>query len=157
MQPSARPYPDVSRLHSDTPAGRRLRILTVEDDEGDAYLICNALADNPAVGAVVHARDGIEALSMIERREVEPDLAFIDLRMPRMDGFDLLVALANGRERGFPMVALTSSAAPGDAVRSRLRGVARVVIKPASVPELYAALKAAIDAIRPRPGAAQAN
>ena len=43
-----------------------LCILAVEDDEADAYLICRALADNPVVGEVVHARDGVEALALVE-------------------------------------------------------------------------------------------
>src|SRR6202453_1206525 len=126
-----------------------LSILCVEDNDADAYLICRALADNPAVGEVVHARDGVEALAMIESGQVAPALAFIDLRMPRMDGFDLLVAVATRPRLGFPMVVLTSSGSHDDAIRSRLRGATRVIAKPAAVTELYAVLKAAIDAICP--------
>jgi CheY-like chemotaxis protein len=126
-----------------------LCILTVEDNEADAYLICRALADNPAVGKVVRASDGAEALALVESGEVTPDLAFIDLRMPRMDGFDLLVAVATRPRLGFPMVVLTSSGSPDDAIRSRLRGATRVIAKPAAVTELYAVLKAAIEAICP--------
>ena len=123
-----------------------LCVLLVEDDEADAYLIGRALADNQVVTQVVHARDGGQALDMIERGEVSPDLALIDLHMPRMDGFDLLVALATRPELTFPRVVLTSSSAPTDAVRSRLRYAARVVIKPDTVAELYAVLKTAIEA-----------
>jgi CheY-like chemotaxis protein len=126
-----------------------LCILAVEDDDADAYLICRALGDNPAVGKVVHARDGVAALAMVESGEVAPDIAFIDLRMPRMDGFDLLVAVATQPRLGFPMVVLTSSGSPDDAIRSRLRGATRVIAKPATVAELYAVLKAAIEAICP--------
>jgi len=102
-------------------ASRGLCILAVEDDEADAYLIRRALADNPMVGKVVHACDGLEALAMVNNGLVKPDLAFIDLRMPRLDGFELLVAFADRPREGFPMVVLTSSASPGDAIRSRLR------------------------------------
>jgi CheY-like chemotaxis protein len=130
----------------------RLCILVVEDDEADAYLISRALSDNPAVGRVVHAHDGVEALAMVERGAVIPDLAFVDLRMPRMDGFDLLVAFASRAKMNFPMVVLTSSAAPKDAVRGRLRGAIRVVTKPDTVTELYFVLKATVEALC-RPGA----
>jgi CheY-like chemotaxis protein len=126
-----------------------LCILAVEDDEADAYLICRALADNPVVGEVVHARDGIEALALVESGALTPDLAFVDLRMPRMNGLDLLVAVATRPRLGFPMVVLTSSASPDDAIRSRLRGATRVITKPVVVTELYAVLKAAIEAICP--------
>jgi CheY-like chemotaxis protein len=130
--------------------------LVVEDDEADAYLIVRALSDNPAVGKVIHARDGVEALAMAESGEVTPDLAFIDLHMPRMDGFDLLLAFSANSKLGFPMVVLTSSTAPNDAVRSRLRNAVRVVTKPETVVELYSVLMAAIEALCP-PGKRKAN
>jgi CheY-like chemotaxis protein len=126
------------------PAG--LCVLVVEDDEADTYLISRALTDNPAIGAVVNARDGVEALAMIERGEVTPDLALIDLQMPRMDGFRLLLALADRPVR-FPMVVLTSSASPSDVIRSRLRNAIRVVTKPDSVAEMYAVLKTTIEGV----------
>jgi CheY-like chemotaxis protein len=140
---------EVSRPTNAPTALSGLCILAVEDNDADAYLICRALGDNPAVGKVVHARDGVEALALIESGEVAPDLAFIDLRMPRMDGFDLLVAVATRPRLGFPMVVLTSSGSPDDVIRSRLRGATRVIAKPAAVTELYAVLKAAIEAICP--------
>lgn len=141
--------PDASGPIRTSATASGLCILAVEDDDADAYLICRALGDNPTVGKVVHARDGVEALALIESGEVTPDLAFIDLRMPRMDGFDLLVAVATRPRLGFPMVVLTSSGSPDDAIRSRLRGATRVIAKPAAVTELYAVLKAAIEAICP--------
>jgi CheY-like chemotaxis protein len=125
----------------------RLCILVVEDDEADAYLISRALSDNPAVGRVVHAHDGIEALAMVERGEVIPDLAFVDLRMPRMDGLGLLVAFASRTKGHFPAVVLTSSAAPKDAVRGRLRGAIRVVTKPDTVTELCFVLNAIVEGL----------
>jgi len=129
------------------PAG--LCVLIAEDDEADAYLIARALSDNPGVGTVVRARDGIEALTMVERGDVSPDLAFIDLHMPLMNGFDLLVALAGCPMPTFPMVVLTSSAARNDAIKCRLRSATRVVTKPDTVAELFAVLAAAIDAVCP--------
>src|SRR5258708_5264340 len=92
---------------SDQPPG--LCILVVEDDEADAYLIARALASQPMVGTVVRALDGVEALEMVERGKVAPDLAFIDLHMPRKNGFSLLVALGDRSEPRFPAVVLTSS------------------------------------------------
>jgi CheY-like chemotaxis protein len=129
-----------------------LCVLIVEDDEADAYLIGRTLSDYPAIGKVVRARDGAEALTMVECGDVAPDLAFVDLQMPRMNGFDLLVALRGSAKAQFPMVVLTSSAARNDAVKSRLRSATRVVIKPDTVAELYAVLANAIEATCP-PGA----
>jgi CheY-like chemotaxis protein len=133
-----------------------LCVLVVEDDEADAYLISRALSRHPSVGTVVRAPDGVEALRMVEQGEVAPDLAFIDLHMPRKNGFNLLAAFG-GAELSFPMVVLTSSTAPTDAVRSRLRGAMRVVTKPETVDGMEEALAYAIAAVLPigsRPAAA---
>jgi two-component system response regulator len=124
-----------------------LCVLVVEDDDADVYLIHRALADNPAIGAIVLARDGVEALALIDRGVVAPDLALIDLHMPRMDGFGLLFAFAGRPEPRFPMVVLTSSSSPSDAVRSRLRRAIRVVTKPDTITEMYAVLKATIEGV----------
>ncbi len=130
----------------------RLRLLVVEDDEADAYLIHRALLGHPAVGEVTRARDGAEALRMIELGVVEPDLAFIDLHMPRKNGFSLLIALACRPPPAFPMVVLTSSAVTSDAVRGRLRGAARVITKRDTVEELRTVLASVIDETYPRAG-----
>ena len=121
-----------------------LSLLLVEDDEADAYLIKRALGDHPAVGRVTHARDGVEALNMVECGEVEPDLALIDLHMPRMDGFSLLVALPISSSTPFPMVVLTSSSSPSDAVRGRLRNAVRIITKPDSAEAMRALFRAVI-------------
>jgi CheY-like chemotaxis protein len=134
-----------------------LCVLVVEDDDADTYLINRALEDNPAVGTMFHASDGAEALAMVERGEVAPDPALIDLQMPRMDGFGLLSALSGRAAPAFPMVVLTSSSSPTDAIRSRLRSAVRVVTKPDTVAEMYAVLKMTIEAVCRRPGVSIAN
>jgi signal transduction histidine kinase len=123
-----------------------LCVLVVEDSEADAYLIHRALFNHPSVGKVVHAHDGLEAKEMIERGEVRPDLAFIDLQMPRLNGFELLIALASGERCDFPMVVLTSSSLEADRLRSRIRGAVRVITKPNSVEQLGEMLTVSVDA-----------
>jgi CheY-like chemotaxis protein len=137
--------------------GPGLRVLVVEDDDADRYVIARALEDNPSIGTISYARDGIEALAMVERGEVEPDLALIDLHMPRMNGFGLLFALAGRAGPEFPMVVLTSSSSPSDAIRSRLRSAIRVVTKPDTATEMYAVLKTTIEAVCRGPGARATN
>jgi len=121
-----------------------LCVLVVEDDDADAYLIECALAANPNVGDIVRATDGIEALRLVDTGGVRPDVALIDLHMPRKNGFQLLADFAACAGPYFPMVVLTSSTAPTDAMRSRLRGAARVLTKPESTQDLEAVLAAAI-------------
>ena len=119
-------------------------VLVVEDDDADAYLIERALAANPDVRRVVRATDGVEALHLVDIGAVDPDVALVDLHMPRKSGFQLLVEFAERRDPCFPMVVLTSSTAPTDAMRSRLRGATRVLTKPDTVEGLEAVLSAAI-------------
>jgi CheY-like chemotaxis protein len=125
----------------------KLNLLVVEDDEADAYLIGRALSDNPVVGSVAQARNGLEALEMVERGGFVPEIAFIDLRMPLMSGFDLMLAFTHLPQANFPMVVLTSSSAPKDAIRSRLRNAVRVIVKPDTVAEMYAVLQSAIETV----------
>ncbi|MEJ0058742.1 MAG: response regulator [Terricaulis sp.] len=122
-----------------------LQILVVEDDEADAYLIERALSNHPRVGSVLRASDGIEALELLEEG-VAPDLVIIDLHMPRKDGFSLLVELGCAGS-AFPMVVLTSSTAPSDAIRSKLRGADTVLTKPDSIEDLRKLLTIAVAAI----------
>jgi len=121
--------------------GPGLCVLVVEDNAADAYLICRALRDQKLVTQVVHAFDGVEALRMVEDGEVTPNLALIDLHMPRSGGLSLMTALTEGSAPAFPMVVLTSSTAPVDVMRSRLRGAVRVISKP----ESYFSLQTRLD------------
>ncbi len=125
-----------------------LCILLVEDDDGDAYLIERALTALPNIGGIIRACDGVEALTLIECGTVAPDVALIDLHMPRRNGFQLLADFAALDQASFPMVVLTSSTAPRDAARSRFRGATRVLTKPDSVEALEGLLAMAIESAR---------
>ena len=117
-----------------------LQVLLVEDDEADAYLICRALAANPNVSDIVLAENGEEALELLDKRRVIPDLALIDLRMPRKDGIALLKDIAGRTKMLFPCAVLTSSKSGRDAVRARHRGAVAFVTKPKAETELKTAL-----------------
>jgi CheY-like chemotaxis protein len=134
----------------DTPAPffpQGLHVLLVEDDAADAYLIYRTLVENPRVGEIVHARDGVEALQLLDSGAVDPDLAIIDLNMPRKNGFSLLVELASRERPHFATVVLTSSKSNSDAVRSKLRGANRFLTKPDTIEELDLALSNVIAAL----------
>lgn len=125
----------------------RLRILVVDDDEADIYLIRRALANNPRVGEVLVARDGVEALELIDAGWANPDLAIVDLRMPRKDGLALLRDFASRTAAPFPAIVLTSSRAGADVYRSKKRGAIEFLTKPNSVEKLTAALDQVISTI----------
>ena len=127
--------------------GEKLRILLVEDDDADAYLIGRALVDMPRIGQFVRVRTGQEAVALLQTREFIPDLAFVDLQMPVMNGFEFLLACIDKDLANIPIVVLTSSSSPTDAARSRIRGALRVITKPENMSEMYAVLLTTIEAV----------
>jgi CheY-like chemotaxis protein len=125
---------------SAVPAARGLNILLVEDDDADAYLIERALSDIPRVAGIVRARDGVEALELVDARQMRPDLAIVDLHMPRKGGLALLKELNARVTVEFPSVVLTSSRLREDALRSKRRGATRFMTKPTSLKKLTSVL-----------------
>jgi CheY-like chemotaxis protein len=121
-------------------APERLNILLVEDDEADAFLIRRALANHPRVGSVTLAEDGMEALELVDKRRIQPDLAIVDLKMPRKDGLSFLRDIAARPNAYFPCAVLTSSKSAKDAQRAKNRGAVEFVSKPKSLLELRQAL-----------------
>jgi len=101
-----------------------LVILLVEDNPGDALLVREAMLENKIGNDLHHVTDGEEALRFL-RREGEhgsaprPDLIFLDLNLPRMDGREVLRTIkADPYLDTIPVVVMTSSAAEADVVRS---------------------------------------
>jgi CheY-like chemotaxis protein len=117
-----------------------LQILLVEDDEADAYLIQLALARNPSVSEVVLAKDGVEALALIDADGARPDLAIVDLHMPRMDGLAFLGDLSKRTSAQFPAIVLTTSTSGDDILHAWKRGAVEYLTKRESVHEMAAAL-----------------
>ncbi len=78
---------------------------------------------------LVEACDGIEALQRV--REDHPDLVLADIRMPRLDGFDLCRALqSDPATKGIPVLILTSNADPATVERCHEAGAREVLRKP---------------------------
>ena len=93
-------------------------ILLIEDNPDDELLTLRALKKNNVTGDVVVARDGVEALDYLFAKgehagrdtDVMPQLILLDLKLPRIDGLEVLRRLrADERTRLLPVVILTSS------------------------------------------------
>jgi two-component system response regulator len=115
---------------------RPLRILLVEDDEDHVFLVRRALADldGPAVTVEV-AGDGEQAVERLARSRFEPggppQLVMLDLKMPRMDGLEVLRRIRDdGSARGVPVVVLTSSERQEDREEALRLGATWFVCKP---------------------------
>jgi CheY-like chemotaxis protein len=114
-------------------------ILLVEDNPTDAELTLRALKKNNLANQVVWVKDGAEALEFIfatgrySERNVDnfPRLILLDLRMPKVDGLEVLQKIkADERSRRIPVVVLTSSQEDRDIVESYKLGVNSYVSKP---------------------------
>jgi signal transduction histidine kinase/CheY-like chemotaxis protein len=110
------------------PAGTRRRILVVDDNEDAAQTLADLLrVDGHAVES---ARDGPGALRAAER--LRPDVAFIDLNMPEMDGYELAKRLrATPWGRNATLVALTGMGQKADVIETRAAGFDEHLTKPA--------------------------
>ena len=143
LQPGGWPAMDVSGLDFGA-SNEDLRVLVVEDDDADAYLIRSALKRNPRVSQMVLAHDGVEALELIDGGLIDPSIAIVDLHMPRKNGFSLLVELRCRPKADFPAIVLSSSSAQADNARSKLRGADCFLTKPNSIDELHRLLSNAM-------------
>jgi two-component system, response regulator len=115
-------------------------ILLVEDDPGDAELTALALQEAAFAHRVVLARDGAEALDLLfcrgphaqRRFESPPHLVLLDLKLPRVNGHDVLRAIkSDERTRPIPVIVLTSSDRDRDLIECYKLGVNSYIQKPA--------------------------
>lgn len=116
-----------------------IEILLVEDNMSDAELIIRALRKVNLANNLVHVRDGAEALDFIfgkgeyENRngKVIPKVILLDIKMPRVDGIEVLRQIkSNEQTRKIPVVIMTSSREEQDIITSYELGVNSFVVKP---------------------------
>jgi len=125
------------------------RILLVEDNPRDRELALDALREHHVVNEVVSLRDGAEALDYLYRRgefagrkDADPVVILLDLKMPRVDGLEVLRQLkADPQLKVIPVVMMTSSREEQDLVNSYRLGVNAYVVKPLGFQEFIDAIK----------------
>jgi len=133
--PGATPVSDT--LHRDPVplriVGEALNVLVIDDDQEDLDIIVSALEDDINIGEIASLTNSELATQMLDKGLFRPDVIFLDLNMPRMNGFDVLDAI---RSRDIlsklPIVILTTSHHSAD-MRAAFQGLATsYVIKPVS-------------------------
>lgn len=120
-------------------------ILLVEDNDDDVELTLHALAKARIANPVVVAHDGVEALEMLlppdGHPRVDPALVLLDLKMPRVDGHEVLRRLrTDARTRLLPVVILTSSSEVRDVLEGYNSGANSFITKPVDLNEFLDAV-----------------
>jgi two-component system, response regulator len=114
-------------------------IILIEDNPYEAELTIRGLQKNHLANKVQHFDDGVEALDFIfsrgqyhdRNKTIQPKLILLDLKLPKVDGLDILRALKNDdATRTIPVVVLTSSKEERDIVDSYNLGVNSYIVKP---------------------------
>ena len=123
---------------------KELEILLVEDNPTDAELAIRALKKNNLANKLVWVKDGAEALDFIFARGAYadrsvtngPKVILLDLRLPKVDGMEVLREVKNDeRTRTIPVVVLTSSKEDRDVAESYKLGVNSYISKPVEFDE----------------------
>jgi len=107
-------------------------ILLIEDNPDDVELTRLALRETDLPTRMVVARDGVEAVeALLGESAIHPQLVLLDLKLPKLDGLDVLQRMrADDRTRNLPVVVLTSSLENEDLARCYALGANSYVRKP---------------------------
>lgn len=121
-------------------------MLLVEDSPHDRELALHALSKGNLPGRVEQARDGVEALDLLlcraqwadRDRNDRPCVVFLDIKMPMVNGIEVLRELkAHPDLSDMPVVMLTSSAEDGDLATCYLLGVNSYIVKPVEIETFF--------------------
>ncbi len=124
-------------------------ILLAEDNPKDVELTLEAMAENNLANQVVVVKDGVEALEYLRcegkyklRKAGNPALILLDIKMPRMDGIEVLRRIRSDVAlKRIPVVVLTSSREEKDLINTYDLGVNAYVVKPVSFQQFIEAVK----------------
>ncbi|APR12307.1 response regulator [Xanthomonas citri] len=124
-------------------------ILLAEDSPADAEMAVDALREARLANPIVHVEDGVEAMDYLLRRgmfadreEGLPAVLLLDIKMPRLDGLEVLKqARSDETLKRLPVVILSSSREESDLARSWDLGVNAYVVKPVDVDQFFNAVK----------------
>ena len=124
-------------------------ILLAEDNPADAEMAMDALREAKLANPVVHVEDGVEAMEYLlsqgayaGRAKGDPAVVLLDIKMPRLDGLEVLKRMRSDEHlKRIPVVILSSSREESDLVRSWDLGVNAYVVKPVDVHQFFTAVQ----------------
>ncbi|RKY62577.1 MAG: response regulator, partial [Candidatus Latescibacterota bacterium] len=118
--------------------GKPIAILMVEDDDGHALLVEEALREGGVTNDIYRVRDGQEALDFLYRRGTyegkdvpRPGLILLDIQLPKMDGYEVLKKLkSDGQLKNIPVIMLTMTSDQREIDRCYELGANSYIVKP---------------------------
>ena len=118
--------------------GEPLVILLVEDNPDHAELVMRSFSEHRVANRIIHVTNGEQALNYLFKRNEfsncdtpKPNLILLDLRLPKVDGLEVLEEIKNSEEiKRIPVVVLTSSEAEKDIARAYDNHVNSFLVKP---------------------------
>jgi CheY-like chemotaxis protein len=124
-------------------------ILLAEDNKKDVELTLEALSEHSLANHVVVVKDGVETMAYLRyednyklRKQGNPAVLLLDIKMPRMDGIEVLKAIrSDDKLKTIPVVILTSSREESDLIKSYELGVNAYVVKPVNFKDFIEAIK----------------
>jgi len=120
----------------------RHKILLIDDDRDDQVNFCRCVYEiDPSMECLL-AANGSEALIHLKTIKHKPEIIFLDLNMPFMDGFEYLSEIRSQRlYDDIPVIIFTTSGSDVDREKAKLYGAAGYLIKPASIGNLISELR----------------
>lgn len=124
-------------------------ILLAEDNPQDVELTLEALSENNLANNVIVVKDGVEAMEYLRyegeyklRHKGDPAVLLLDIKMPRMDGIEVLQSIRSDKKlKNLPVVMLTSSREEPDLKKCYELGVNAYVVKPVNFNDFINAVK----------------
>jgi CheY-like chemotaxis protein len=124
-------------------------ILLAEDNPKDVELTLEAMSENSLANEIIVVKDGVEALEYLRcqgkyklRKAGNPALVLLDIKMPRMDGIEVLRNIrSDAALKRIPVVVLTSSREENDLINTYELGVNAYVLKPVDFKQFIEAVK----------------
>jgi CheY-like chemotaxis protein len=121
-----------------------IKILLVEDNEGDILLTTEAFEESKIVNRIITIRDGKEAVNYFEaitRKEDIPHLVLLDVNLPKMSGHEVLMYIkSNDKYKSIPVIMLTTSSSEKDILQSYKNHVNCYITKPIDVTDFMKAI-----------------
>jgi len=126
---------------------RQLEVLVAEDNEFDVHLTVAAFRDAKVPNRVTWVSDGEAAIAYLKQtgeyaQAPRPDLILLDLKLPKMDGFQVLETIkADPQLKNIPVVVVSGHSDDGQIARAYELQASAFVVKPSEVDEYFAAIR----------------